>query len=137
MASTTQLPILTLSLARHLAGHDISEVIDKAWQNPEVSEATRSHFENVGFNLDVNNPESNLRELDGVLQQKKWAGILVGWCTRGHVEFTEFFELVIAHCVEYIGEEGLQGPIPKTKLMFSRGPDDLVNTTLRNFPVEQ
>lgn len=54
---------------------------------------------------------------------KKWDGVIVGWCIRGNVEHTELFEKVVQMCY---GADG-------RKLMFSKGPDDLVNTVRRNF----
>jgi hypothetical protein len=134
MALST-IPVLTISLARHLVGHSITEVLEQQWDPAKVPTSTTSRFSNVGFDLDVNG--ANLEELRKVLEERQWSGIIVGWCTRGHVEFTELFESVVAICVDYIVERK-QGnaPAKEPKLIFCRGADDVVNATLRNFPLE-
>ncbi|KAH7024747.1 uncharacterized protein B0I36DRAFT_295415 [Microdochium trichocladiopsis] len=131
----TRIPILTVSLARHLAGHDIQHVLDKAWLDPAVPATTRDRFENQGFNLDIVDPEKNLASLRQTLKDREWAGIILGWCVRGHAEFTEFFESVTAVCVDHITETSAPAAANRTKLIFCSGPDDLVNASLRNFPM--
>lgn len=90
-----------------------------------------SRFLNVGFDLDVNG--ANLEDLRKSLAEKHWGGIIVGWCTRGHVEFTELFESVVAICVEYIVDRK-QGcySAKEPKLVFCRGVEDVVHATVRN-----
>lgn len=135
MASSDSIPVLTISLARHLVGHSITEVLEQQWDPAKVPTSTISRFSNVGFDLDVNG--TNLEELRKVLAERQWSGIIVGWCTRGHVEFTELFESVVAVCVDYIVERKQGNASAKEpKLMFCRGADDVVNATLRNFPLE-
>ncbi|KAM0543603.1 hypothetical protein ACHAPJ_012190 [Fusarium lateritium] len=133
MASPAPIPVLTISLARHLHGEDINQNLAELWSETKVPSSTSSRFFNVGFNLDVNG--HNLDELKELLSQRNWSGIIVGWCTRGNAEFTELFESVIGVCVDHVvqrkrGNTSLEEP----KLIFCRGPDDLVNATLRNFP---
>ncbi|KXJ85629.1 hypothetical protein Micbo1qcDRAFT_186512 [Microdochium bolleyi] len=139
----TPIPILTVSLARHLAGHDIQHVLDIAWSSSAVASSTKSRFDNHGFNLNVTNTEQNLADLRQTLAEREWAGVILGWCVRGHAEFTEFFESVASVCVDHIvqtsthhaagrGQGDRMGA--RTRLIFCSGPDDLVNATLRTFP---
>ncbi|KAL6354847.1 hypothetical protein LRP88_12204 [Fusarium phalaenopsidis] len=135
MTSSSPTPVLTISLARHLVGHSITEVLEQQWDPTKVPTSTTSRFSNIGFDLDVNG--ANLEDLRKVLTERQWSGIIVGWCTRGHVEFTELFESVVAICVDYIVERKQGNASAKEpKLMFCRGADDVVNATLRNFPLE-
>ncbi|KAF4341375.1 hypothetical protein FBEOM_4724 [Fusarium beomiforme] len=133
MATPTPIPIVTISLSRHLHGRDINEGLKEQWLESKVHPSTSSRFSNVGFNLDGNG--ANLDELKACLKERDWAGIIIGWCSRGNIEFTELFESAVAVCVDYVvetkkGDVSLKEP----KLIFCRGPDDLVNATLRNFP---
>ncbi|KAJ4329107.1 hypothetical protein N0V84_000467 [Fusarium piperis] len=134
MASLDSIPVLTISLARHLVGHSISEVLEQQWASAKVPTSTTSRFLNVGFDLDVNG--GNLEDLKKVLAEMECSGIIVGWCTRGHVEFTELFESVVAVCVDYIVERKQGNAAKEPKLIFCRGADDVFNATLRNFPLE-
>lgn len=129
------IPILTISLARHLHGCDINDSLEEQWSDSKVLASIASRFNNIGFNLNAGG--SNLEDLKRHLDERKWKGIIVGWCIRGNVEFTELFESVVAVCVDYI-VQSKQGDISSTepKLIFCRGPHDLVNATLRNFPLE-
>ncbi|KAJ4138429.1 hypothetical protein NW768_002261 [Fusarium equiseti] len=129
------IPILTISLSRHLHDRDINDSLEEQWSEPKVPVSTTSRFTNVGFNLNADG--SNLEDLKRQLDERKWKGIIVGWCARGNVEFTELFESVVGVCVDVIvqrkqGDASLGEP----KLIFCRGPHDLVNATLRNFPLE-
>ncbi|KJZ76303.1 hypothetical protein HIM_04385 [Hirsutella minnesotensis 3608] len=133
METQDQCAILTISLARHLVGHGINHVLEKAWIDPEVPASILSRFTNVGFDLSVDDTAANLKELKKVLSSQQWNGIILGWCVRGHVEFTELFETVVAVCVDHISETRAEVSL-EPKLIFCRGPDDLVNATLRNFP---
>ncbi|KAL9564494.1 hypothetical protein ACKAV7_010946 [Fusarium commune] len=133
MAASTSIPILTISLSRHLHGRDIKEGLEEQWSESKVPAATASRFSNIGFDLDGDG--ANLDELKSQLRGGNWAGIIVGRCSRGNIEFTELFESVVAVCVDYIVETK-KGDVSRKepKLIFCRGPDDLVNATLRNFP---
>ncbi|KAM0356356.1 hypothetical protein ACHAO7_009806 [Fusarium culmorum] len=127
------IPILTISLSCHLHGCDINEGLKEQWSETKVSSTTASRFTNVGFNLNADG--SNLGGLKTKLEEREWSGVIIGWCTRGNVEFTELFESVMAACVDYAllrkqGNTSLNEP----KLIFCRGLQDLVNATLRNFP---
>ncbi|CAF3628572.1 unnamed protein product [Fusarium graminearum] len=127
------IPILTISLSRHLHGRDINEELKEQWSKAKVSSTTASRFTNVGF--DLNADGSNLGVLKTKLEERGWSGVIIGWCTRGNIEFTELFESVVAVCVDYAllrkqGNTSLKEP----KLIFCRGPQDLINATLRNFP---
>ncbi|CAJ0546547.1 Ff.00g011740.m01.CDS01 [Fusarium sp. VM40] len=135
MASQAPIPVLTVSLSRHLNGRDINAGLEHQWSESKVPASTASRFSNVGFNLDANG--NNLEELKSILKERDWSGIILGWCVRGHIEFTELFESVVAVCVDHIVQrkEGNIGE-KEPKLIFCRGPDDLVNATLRNFPLD-
>ncbi|KAF5723480.1 hypothetical protein FMUND_1804 [Fusarium mundagurra] len=133
MATSTPIPILTISLARHLHGHGIAESLQEQWSESKVPASTSSRFLNIGFDLDAQG--ANLGELEWRLREREWGGIIVGWCSRGNIEFTELFESVVTVCVDYIVETKKGDTSQKEpKLIFCRGPDDLVNATLRNFP---
>lgn len=127
-------PILTISLSRHLHGRDINEGLKEQWSESKVPTSTASRFTNVGFNLNADG--SNLGNLETQLNERDWSGIIIGWCARGNVEFTELFESVLIVCMDYVVQRK-QGDISlkEPKLMFCRGPHDLVNATLRNFPL--
>lgn len=129
------IPILTISLSHHLHGRDINDSLGEQWSESKVPTSTASRFTNVGFNLMADG--SNLEDLQRHLNERKWKGIIVGWCIRGNNEFTELFESVVAVCVDYI-VQSKQGDISSMdpQLIFCRGPHDLVNATLRNFPLE-
>ncbi|KAG7409441.1 hypothetical protein DER46DRAFT_629338 [Fusarium sp. MPI-SDFR-AT-0072] len=133
MATSTSVPILTISLSRHLHGHGIAESLKEQWSVTKVPTSTSSRFTNIGFDLDAQG--ANLGELESHLKESEWSGIIVGWCSRGNIEFTELFESVVAICVNYIVERK-RGDVSQKepKLIFCRGPGDLVNATLRNFP---
>lgn len=117
--------ILTVSLAKHLTGEPVSEVIAKDWK--KANQATSRNFDNVGFDVDFHNFEHTLRDLRGSLHQRQWDGVLIGWCLRGEPPHTEMFERVIRVCFDELQSE-------RTKVMFCTGPDDLVTTVRRNFP---
>ncbi|KAM0355079.1 hypothetical protein ACHAPU_000936 [Fusarium lateritium] len=135
MTSQGLIPVLTISLSRHLNGRDINTGLEQQWSESKVPASVASRFSNIGFNLDANG--GNLEELKGVLQKQDWSGIILGWCVRGHIEFTELFESVVAVCVENVVQRKQSDIIVKEpKLIFCRGPDDLVTATLRNFPEE-
>ncbi|KAF4451550.1 hypothetical protein F53441_5507 [Fusarium austroafricanum] len=131
--ATTSIPVLTISLSRHLHGRDINDGLKEQWSEHKISNSKISRFLNVGFNLDPKG--DNLEELKVQLREREWGGIVIGWCVRGsNVEFTELFESVVAVCVDYIAERR-KGDISskEPRLIFCRGPDDLVNATMRNF----
>lgn len=87
----------------------------------------RSHFDNVGFDLVPTDVPGTLEAVRHKLQERHWDAVLIGWCTRGHVEFTDLFEGLVGVCVERIREgSGM-------KLLFNRGPEDLVGPVVRNF----
>lgn len=132
MSKAPVIPVSTISIARHLVGHDVDHVLAQAWSAPDVSASTRDCFNNVGFNLPVHDNASAIQSLKEALKSQEWEGLIVGWCIRSHPEFTELFELVIAACVDHLMERRCKGQ--PLKIMFCSGPDDLVNTTLRNFP---
>ncbi|KAF5580360.1 uncharacterized protein FSUBG_13408 [Fusarium subglutinans] len=130
MATSPPIPILTISLAQHLHGHSIRKTLKEQWSKTRVPASTSSRFANIGFDLDAQG--TNLSELESRLRERQWGGIIVGWCSRGNIEFTELFEAVVGVCVDY-SVETKKGDISQTepKLIFCRGPDDLVNATLR------
>jgi hypothetical protein len=63
------------------------------------------------------------------MEGRSWDGVLIGWCTGGHVEFTVLFEEIV---MMYFKAKKLSQLM---KIMFSTGPDNLVETVSRNFPV--
>ncbi|SPJ79516.1 uncharacterized protein FTOL_07907 [Fusarium torulosum] len=135
MSSQAPIPVLTVSLSRHLNGRDINTGLEHQWSEPRVTASTASRFLNVGFDLNANG--DNLEELKSVLKGREWSGIILGWCVRGHIEFTELFESVVAVCVDYVvlrKQDNIEAKEPR--LIFCLGPDDLVHATLRNFPVD-
>ncbi|KAF5627817.1 uncharacterized protein FTJAE_9085 [Fusarium tjaetaba] len=133
MATSTPIPVLTISLARYLHGYGAVESLAEQWSETKVPASTSSRFTNIGFDLDEKG--GNLGELESLLKEREWSGIIVGWCSRGAIEFTELFESIVTICVDYIVETKKGDTSQKEpKLIFCRGPDDFVNATLRNFP---
>ncbi|KAF2163539.1 hypothetical protein M409DRAFT_26150 [Zasmidium cellare ATCC 36951] len=122
---TTPKNILTVSLAKHLTGEPVADVIAQDWK--KASAATTRNFTNVGFDVDFHNFDHTLEDLRTSLHEREWDGILVGWCLRGKPAHTEMFERVVGVCFEELKVE-------RTKVMFCTGPDDLVHTVQRNFP---
>lgn len=138
MVKTQPKSILTISLAKHLHGVDIAVGIAKDW-NSKATPEQQSRFDNQGFNLDPTDEEGTLADLRSRLQEKNWAGVIVGWCTRGNKQFTVLFEKVVNELArELVRREknGLAEGDAGLKLMFCDGPDDLVKTTLRTFGAE-
>lgn len=133
MTSPRPASILTISLTRHLTGRDVNDLIEESWSPKNVAASTASQFNNVGFNLDVADIPANLKELNKKINEKDWDGFLLAWCVRGHAEFTELFEAVVAQCCDYVAEKRKTSKM-EPKLIFNSGPQDLVNATLRNFP---
>ncbi|CEI70362.1 hypothetical protein FVEN_g1128 [Fusarium venenatum] len=129
------IPVLTISLSRHLHNRDINEGLKEQWSEANVATEISSRFTNIGFNLNADG--SNLGGLKIKLEEREWSGIIIGWCARGNIEFTELFESTVAICVDHIvlGKQGNTSR-KEPKLIFCRGPQDLVNATLRNFPLD-
>lgn len=129
--NTPPINILTIGLSKHIHGDPIDEVVRADW-SAKTDSSTRKHFNNVGFDLDPVNIPNTLDALQNALRERYWDGILIGWCTRGYPERTELFERIVRVCIAGTAqvEHGKE-----TRLMFSTGPDNLVETTLRNFPV--
>lgn len=128
IASTARKSILVLSASQYLAGRSVSETIKADWGKEKAAHFA-DKFDNVGFAVDPTNESGVLESLQETMKGRAWDGIIVGWCIRGHVEFTTLFEKIIAVLV---GQTHAQ---PDLKIMFSTGPDDLVQTTIRNFSV--
>ena len=126
MENPTATNILSISASQHLTGHPIDDVIRKDWQ--KADEASKARFHNSGFDIDPTDVSNTLRALRKTIKSDRWDGLLVGWCLRGHVEFTELFEEVVSACVDEVKSS------PDTKIMFCSGPDNLFETTVRNFP---
>lgn len=121
--------ILTISLAKHLTGEPISQVLEDQWS--KTSSTNRAAFNNYGFNIDVADTDKTMASLRDELHQRQHDGVLLGWCVRGHQEFTELFEEIVNVCVDELYVKSKTG----TKLFFCTGADDVVNATVRNFPV--
>lgn len=125
--------LLTIGLYKHLHGSPMTEAVNEDWA-AKVSPSIREQYDNVGFDLDPTNMPQNLDDLRQTLRSRGWDGITIGWCTRGNLERTELFEQVVDLCVEATssGADGSRAK-KRTKLMFSKGPDDLAATAMRNF----
>ncbi|KAH8696596.1 hypothetical protein BGW36DRAFT_428598 [Talaromyces proteolyticus] len=122
--------ILVLSASQYLSGHPISEVIRTDWTKDKARKIA-AEFDNVGFDIDPTaDTASTLESLQRVLQARWWDGVIIGWCVRSHVEFTVLFEQIVRTVA---GQVLVQ---PGLKIMFCAGPEDLVQTTLRNCPSE-
>ena len=94
----------------------------------EKARNVKDSFRNVGLDLNPNDVDGTLQALREELNTRSWDGIILGWCIRGHVEFTELFEEVVGICFEFMKTE------PHVAIMFSTGPNNLVETVLRTFP---
>lgn len=127
-SSKARKAILVLSASHYLIGHHVNEVVKADWEKEKARDIA-DKFDNVGFTVDPTDVPGTLKALQQTLQTRSWDGVLVGWCTRGHVEFTVLFEKLVAMIV---GQAILQ---PELKIMFCAGPEDLVETTIRNFPL--
>lgn len=117
--------ILTISLAKYLTGEPIAEVITTDWK--KVSNTASSNFDNVGFDVDAEHFDQSMEKLRASLHERKWDGVLIGWCLRGKPAHTEMFERIIGVCFDELSSDS-------TKVMFCTGPDDLVNAVRTNFP---
>jgi hypothetical protein len=126
--NTTRKAILNLSASHYLVGHPVNEVIRADWGKEKARDVAEK-FDNVGFTVDPTDVPGTLTALQQTLQTRSCDGVLVGWCTRGHVEFTVLFEKIVTTIVR---QAILQ---PELKVMFSAGPENLVETTVRNFAV--
>ncbi|KAH7407363.1 hypothetical protein BKA64DRAFT_705771 [Cadophora sp. MPI-SDFR-AT-0126] len=125
--------ILTVSASLHLVGHPISSVLAKQWSLAPPAVASR--FENVGYQVDPTDVPNALAGFRKALKEMEWDGITIGWCLRGHVEFTELFEKLVQVAVEDTWDR--QRRLGKdVKIMFCEGPEGLVSAAVRNFPVE-
>lgn len=121
--------ILNISASKHLTGHAIADVVEKDWQ--KVDPTTKASFKNVGLDVDPTDISQTLIEIQQILTEQPWGGILLGWCLRGYAERTELFEQIVQLCVD---EMKRMPTLPK--LMFCTGPTNLAEATLRNFSVE-
>jgi hypothetical protein len=124
--NTARKAILVLSASKYLGGRPISEVVKADWENEKARDIAHK-FENVGFAVDPTNIPETLRCLEQTVQGSSWDGVILGWCTRGRVEFTVLFEQMVAVLVRQAQVQ------PELKIMFCEGPQDLVQTTRRNF----
>lgn len=128
--ATEPICVLTVSAAKPLHGTPIAGIIEREWSS-KTSAEIRSHFNNIGFDFQLEDPESSLLDLRDTLQSQQWDGVLVGWCIRGmSVDRTEIFEGVMQEVIDAAREQR------NLKAMFCRGPTDLVGATLRTFSVD-
>lgn len=116
---------LTISLSNYLNGEPVSELIEQNWS--QIDDATKSCFNNYGFDIDPSDVSKTLEDLSNQLRSRKWDGVLVGWCSRGYPQRTELFEQIVAVCVD---EARIQRDM---KLIFNTGPQNLAEPILRNF----
>ncbi|TVY82629.1 hypothetical protein LSUE1_G002681 [Lachnellula suecica] len=121
--------ILVVSASRHLTGVPIEAGIKTEWAK-EKARHIADHFDNVGFNIDPKDVPNTLKALRHELVGRSWDGVILGWCIRGHVEFTLLFEEVVAVCCD------VKKSAPEMKIMFSTGGDNIVETVARNFPMD-
>lgn len=133
---------MTLSLSKHLHGVDIASTLSDAWSpsaSPHLSQSTLARFSNSGLNLNPVDLPATLSALETKLGSRNWDGVIVGWCTRGNKEFTVLFEQIVNACVEEVVRRRVEGGKDgkELKLMFCAGPEDLVNTAVRNFGGEE
>lgn len=117
--------ILTVSLSRCLTGEPIASVIESEWRK---ADNITDNFENQGFDLDVENSVRSLEELRNELRSRAWDGRLFGWCSRGHVECTKYFEQVVNVCVEEAKS------ISGVKMMFCTGFGQSSGENIAEFP---
>ena len=121
--------ILTISLSKHLNGEPIADLIEDNWN--KTNDATRAHFNNVGFDVDPNDVPKMLDDLRQKLHREAWNGVLVGWCSRGYPQRTELFEQIMRVCLD---EARIQKDL---RFIFNTGPENLMEPVLRNFPEER
>ncbi|KAF2725542.1 hypothetical protein K431DRAFT_79896 [Polychaeton citri CBS 116435] len=126
--------VLTVSAALHLSGRSIKDNLKRLWSDDKVPENAASRFDNVGFDVAVTDPNKAVVDLKQTLKAREWDGVILGWCVRGHPEFTELFESLVGVVSEDVVEKTQSSSKPP-KIIFCTGPDDVVNATLRNFPV--
>jgi hypothetical protein len=127
--------VLTISLAKHLKGQDVSQIIEEEWSS-KASPEQQQAFDNQGFNLDPTDVDGTLVALNAKLHERDWDGVIVGWCTRGNKQFTPLFEDIVNMLADIANRSNhmeVNNPQARLKLMFCDGPDDLVHTTLRSF----
>ncbi|OKL55396.1 hypothetical protein UA08_09339 [Talaromyces atroroseus] len=120
--------ILILSASQYLSGRPISEVVKADWVKDKARDIA-DKFDNVGFTVDPTNVPETLECLQKTIQGNAWDGVIFGWCTRGRVEFTVLFEKMVSVVFRQASVQ------PELKIMFCEGPQDLVQTTRRNFAV--
>ena len=132
--SSPKKSILTISSSHHITGEPVEAVLAHEWCSDKVPAHISNRFDNVGFNLEHNDVSKTLSELRKELRGRKWDAVLLGWCVRGHAEYTVLFEKVIGVVVEELRREGEGGKLGETKLIFGTGPENLVEATARNFP---
>lgn len=129
--NTRKRNILTISAAYALHGTRIKQILENEW-SAMASPTVRSHFATTGFDFLLASPEQSLLDLRRTLNESRWDGVIVGWCMRGmSVERTEVFEAVMREVMEAGRKQR------DLKAIFCRGPIDLVEATLRNFPVDE
>ena len=120
--------VLYITLSHHLTGRTVTEYIEADWSKAKADKV-RDKFATAGFDLNPHDTATTLADLKRMIKTKPWNGILIGWCTRGHPEFTELFEKVVEVCLQEVTLN------PEMRLMFNTGPDDLVQPVLRNLPI--
>ncbi|KAK4622197.1 hypothetical protein CLAFUW4_07444 [Fulvia fulva] len=117
--------ILTIRLSKHL-NPPIASILARDWcRAPQIA----AYFDNIGCDVEYHNFQQRLVDIRKMLNARDWAGVLVGWCLRVILDRAEMFEQVVAVCHEELAGK-------ETRVMVSTGPDNLVETTLRGFPVE-
>ncbi|KAH9907523.1 hypothetical protein F4778DRAFT_545147 [Xylariomycetidae sp. FL2044] len=130
--------ILLVNASQYLHGLPASDVITADWSRDDND--SRQHadkFDTVGFNTDPSDVDKTLADLETVLRERRWDGVLVGWCLRGSTKFTQLFEGVVQTAFAAAHRQRKQqktDPDQGLRLMFCDGPNDVVRTTIRNFP---
>ena len=119
--------VLTIAATKYLTGTTVEQLLEEKWSKAPSEESHR--FNNVGFDVDPDHVTDTVNELREELKDNDWDGIILGWCIRGHVEFTILFEKLMNLLAEEVRSK------QDTKFIFVTGPDDLVEATQRTFPL--
>ena len=123
----TPTSVLTIAATKYLTGTTVEQLLEQKWSKapPEASH----RFNNVGFDVDPDHVSETMNQLRAELKDNDWDGIVLGWCIRGHVEFTDLFEKIMNLVAGELRSK------QDTKLIFVTGPDNLVEATQRTFPL--
>ena len=125
VSDMTQKSVLTIAATKYLTGTTVEQLLEDKWSKAPSKESHR--FNNVGFDVDPDHVSETMNKLREELKDNDWDGVILGWCIRGHVEFTIPFEKIMNLVAEKLRSK------QNTKMIFVTGPDDLVEATQRTF----